>query len=324
MDRIEIVVCVDKWFVMPTGVMMYSVCMNNPNVDIRFHVIADDSVPELGKDDLREMVEKFSGKEIVFYDIDITRFPSFPKVSVNLTQASYYRLLLSEILSKELHKVLYLDGDMIVRHSLLPLWTVDLKEDIAIAAVSESSECNIEFYNRLQYSMSLGYFNAGVLLVNLDYWRNNNVVKIFFEYMINYPNRIIWLDQDVLNYVFRHNKTELPIKYNLERGHLAKTANYDYWKREQEVWEARRDPVIVHFTSIDKPWNRKLLQPPHPFSSTFFKYQEQTKWKGERIDKRSRKQRMRDFVEDLLRRCRIIRPCKIWRVSKFIDLDPID
>ena len=126
MDRIEIVVCVDKWFVMPTGVMMYSVCMNNPNVDIRFHVIADDSVPELGKDDLREMVEKFSGKEIVFYDIDITRFPSFPKVSVNLTQASYYRLLLSEILSKELHKVLYLDGDMIVRHSLLPLWTVDL------------------------------------------------------------------------------------------------------------------------------------------------------------------------------------------------------
>jgi lipopolysaccharide biosynthesis glycosyltransferase len=31
-EKIEIVACTDKWFVMPAGVMMYSVCVNNPDV----------------------------------------------------------------------------------------------------------------------------------------------------------------------------------------------------------------------------------------------------------------------------------------------------
>ena len=324
MDWIEIVVCIDKWFVMPTGVMMYSVCVNNPDIGIRFHVIVDDSVPESGKDDLRKMVDKFSGKDIVFYNIDITCFPSFPINTAHLSQASYYRLMLSEILDGDLHKVLYLDGDTIVRHSLLPLWNVDVR-DVAIAAVSDVSECDIRRFNILHYSMSLGYFNSGVMLINLDYWRDNNVAKDFYDYVKNYPDRLRFHDQDVLNYFFRHKKRELPIKYNLQREHLIKYKYpfYDYWKREKEVLEARRDPVIVHFTSLDKPWNRELLYQAHPFSSTFFKYQEQTEWKGHRTDKRSGKQHVKDFVGELLR-CVGIRHPQKRRVSIFVDLEPID
>ena len=41
---IHIVACLDHGFVMPTGVMMYSVCVNNPDVDINFHLIVDESV----------------------------------------------------------------------------------------------------------------------------------------------------------------------------------------------------------------------------------------------------------------------------------------
>ena len=44
----DIVASTDKWYVMPTGVMMYSVCVNNPDVEIVFHVIHDDSVTSKG------------------------------------------------------------------------------------------------------------------------------------------------------------------------------------------------------------------------------------------------------------------------------------
>lgn len=43
-ERIDIVACAHKWYVMPTGVMMLSVCMNNPDVDIVFHIVTDVSV----------------------------------------------------------------------------------------------------------------------------------------------------------------------------------------------------------------------------------------------------------------------------------------
>ena len=50
----DIVASTDKWYVMPTGVMMYSVCVNNPDVEIVFHVIHDDSVTSKDRRDLEE------------------------------------------------------------------------------------------------------------------------------------------------------------------------------------------------------------------------------------------------------------------------------
>ena len=148
-ERIDIVACTDKWFVMPTGVMMYSVCVNNPDVDIVFHVIHDDSVTSKNRRDLEKTVAEFKGKSIAFYHIDVTKFPCFPNVTTDtpITQASYYRLMLSEILPKSIQKVLYLDGDIIVRHSLLPLWNTNLK-DYAIGAVPDAFEIE---YSSIQH-----------------------------------------------------------------------------------------------------------------------------------------------------------------------------
>lgn len=47
--RMDIAACTDRHFVMPTGVMMQSVCVNNPDVDIVFHIIVDDNVTQKEK-----------------------------------------------------------------------------------------------------------------------------------------------------------------------------------------------------------------------------------------------------------------------------------
>jgi len=317
----DIVACIDKWFVMPTGVMMYSVCVNNPDVDIVFHVIHDDEVTSINRSDLEKTVASFGGKSILFYHIDVTKFPCFPNISsgVGVTKASYYRLLMSEILPENIHKVLYLDGDIIVRHSLLPLWNIDLGNR-AVGVVPDGI-VTMEFYNRLQYPPQLGYFNAGVILMNLDYWREHEVVNCFMDYLLNHAGILLFHDQDVLNVVFRESKIVLPIKYNLTNGFLWKKTQYDTKKYKHEVLEAREDPVIVHFAG-EKPWNSYRRGASHPFASTFFKYQSQTKWKGVIIDKRPFKLRVINYVTDMLRKYGL--KSQVPPLYEYIDIAPID
>lgn len=316
----DIVACSDKWFVMPTGVMMYSVCVNNPDVDIMFHVIHDDSVTNKDQRDLEETVAGFNGKSITFYHVDVKKIPCFPNVTTRITQATYYRLMLSEILPKTIGKVLYLDGDIIVRHSLLPLWNTNLK-DYAVGAVLDGSVGYLEYYHRLNIPLQLGYFNAGVLLVNLEYCREQNVVKDFFRILQEYADKLKYHDQDVLNVAFSDNKVLLPIKYNLMHGFLEKQPYHDYKQYENEVEQARKDPVIVHFSAA-KPWVGYLRQPKHPFANTFFKYQNQTKWKGVKIDRRPFKLRVINFVADTLRKYGL--KSQLPPLCEYIEIAPID
>lgn len=324
-EIINIVACTDKKFIMPTGVMMTSVCENNMDTDVVFHIIVDEDVNTDDCRDLKDAVTIYRGKSVLFYHAnDKMQKKSFPKgMNRNdITRTTYYRLFLAEILPQELDKVLYLDGDVIVRHSLLPLWNTNIEEK-AVAAAYDCSSGRIEYYNRLKYPFELGYFNAGVLLINLKYWREHQVLNDFISYMENHADSIRCHDQDVLNVVFRCRKVTVPLKYNLQHLFLLKKCDdYDYWKLEQEVLEARGDPCIVHFTSRWKPWRIYRRGWVHPFSSTWDKYQNMTKWKGVKYDYRTKSQRIRRYAGNILRRFGLLPPLR--QNSKFLTIAPID
>lgn len=320
-EKINIVACTDNWYVMPTGVMMYSVCVNNQESDITFHIIVDESVTLESKDNLKNTVEGFGNKRVVFYEINSHLIDNYPtrKEKITITQAAYYRLFLTDIVSPKISKVLYLDSDTIVRHSLTSLWEIDLS-DYALAAVTDMSSGKIEYYNRLRYPMELGYFNSGVLLINLDWWRKKNAVSLFIRYITNYSKRIKFQDQDVLNVVFSNQILSLPVTYNFQHGFLKKIPDYDYWKYEKEVEEARKDPIIVHYT-LGKPWE-KTIPDNHPFTSTFTKYQRQTIWRNcKKIDRRSTILKIRSVIGRILRFFRLRQRS---RSSIYIDVLPVD
>ena len=317
-EKIHIAVCLDNGYVMPTGVLMYSTCVNNQDVDIDFHVLIDESIDEKGQEDLKDTINKFHGKRVLFYSLKSVTALSFPLVKNHLTRAAYYRLFLSDILPSTIEKVLYLDGDIIVRHSLLSLWNTDLT-DYAVGTVMDVCDGDIKIYNRLRYSYQKGYFNSGVLFINLKYWRENHIVKEFIEYLTHYPERIKQEDQDVMNVVLQDKKLKLPVKYNLQTSFLSKDPCWDYWKYESEVKMGIEDPVIVHFTSNWKPWCT-YLRFPHPYRNTFLKYQSQTKWKNCNYDRRSLSKKIKNYIEDILRKLGIIKHLD----NIFIDIPPID
>lgn len=274
----DIVTCTDNKYVMPTGVMIYSACANNAQGSITFHIVIDESVTSDNQKKLEDTVTPFNN-QICFYKVDSTPFKSFPALNnrKTITQATYYRLFLAEILPQSVDKVIYLDGDVIVRHSLAELWNVDMN-GFAIAGAPISFGTVEDECVRLECPIEKGNFNAGVLLINLSYWRENNVLAMCVHFIMENSDKIVFHDQDVLNYVLRNNKTHLPIKFNFQSGFLYKKPTYSlqYW---EEVEATKMNPFIIHYTGA-KPWwvyNRHL----HPYRGTFFKYKNKTIWKNE-------------------------------------------
>ena len=314
----DIVVCTDKWNVMPMGVMMTSVCVNNPEMDTCFHIVIDEDVSCSQCNDLKGVVAPYRGKTVVFHAVPQSLLNHhFPNVDKRIPRATYFRLFLTELLPDNIHKVLYFDGDMIVRHSLTELWNVDVSA-YALAAVPDMREGTINRYNRLQYSPSLGYFNAGMLLINLKYWREHQVVDQFLDCMRKHQEQLVYHDQDIMNFVFHNQKLMLPIKYNFQHGHLWKEPLFDFRRYELQVAEARKDPVIIHYTG-GKPW-MSYIKYPNPYSSSFFKYQDMTKWKGIKVDNRSLKTKIRAFIGDMLRWMNLRPQIR----NDYIEIAPID
>ncbi len=314
---IDILICPDHNYIMPSGVMLESLFLNNKE-KIRIHTIVDDDVTQKDKEKLRSLVGDFGG-EIFFYNINPNEIDNYPGIGIiHITRAAYYRLFAADILSTDIHKVLYLDGDIIIRHSLSELWSEDIS-DVAIGCVMDMYAGVISIYNRLQLDFNHDYINSGVLIMNLDYWRHNNLISKSLQFIKEHPDMISKLvDQDVINKVLNKEKKLLSLKYNVQEGFFYKPCYsfINYWKYEKEIKEVRKDPVVLHYTGSTKPW---MTGCKHPLKSEFFKYQRLTEWADCNLVKPKAKIRLKTFIHDILIKLGIIDA-----KEKFVQLETAD
>lgn len=268
--KLHIVLCTDSNYVMPARVAISSVCVSNQGTEVLFHIVTDEqSKSEV--EILRQETEKWK-QRICFYVVDSGKCSSLPYgrfgQPTHASMASYYRLFLASLLPSDVDKLLYIDCDMIVRHPLDSLWQTDMN-GYAIAGVDDMSNMDADKYNTLKYYPAEGYFNAGMLLINLKYWRENYLENEFLDFARTYPERIVFHDQDILNYVLRDRKLRLPFTYNVQDGFLYDTIHFIMWPFEDEFNEAITDPCIVHYSIRFKPWHKDCL---HPWRDEYLKY----------------------------------------------------
>ncbi|MBE6330747.1 MAG: glycosyltransferase family 8 protein [Bacteroidales bacterium] len=277
-SSMHIVLCTDNRYVMPTGVLMQSIGQNNP-ASVHYHILVDEDFASDSREALADVARKFGG-ECSFYVISRSFTADLPfgkdGMPAHVSLATYYRLFLADVLPPDLHKVLYLDGDMIVRHSLQPLWDEPL-DGYAIAAVPDMSAPN----NAKRLGIN-DYFNAGTLLVNLDYWREHRSLDLFGDFLRMRGNEVVLHDQDVLNVVFANVVKRLPVTYNFQNGFILSHTHKQYNPSLQsEIDVCKTDPTIIHYTVYCKPWNIACF---HPYRDEWRKYQRQTQWKDFRYE----------------------------------------
>lgn len=280
----EIVISVNSIYVMPATVMLCSLFENNQESHIRIHALLGDN-EEQSRESIEKIVNKY-GKEVLFYHMMDYPLPDFPLDFTDyITKESYYRLYITEILPASIDKVLYLDSDLIVCNIITDLWNQDVT-GVAVAAVPGVTKANAQPADRLGYDVNKGYFNAGVLLINLKYWRENHLWEQFVKFIRENKGKLVYHDQDVLNYVLQDSKKDLPVRYNLERAKLFKDCYCLKNSPESEIEQAFYNPVIIHYTAKDKPWFSNCK---HPMKNYFEHYRQLTEWKDAPLGKRTDK-----------------------------------
>jgi len=193
-NGINIVFAADDNYAQHLGVAIFSAIENYHDDRPLFFHILDNGIGSENKKRLKAM-ERQKGARLIFYDIPGSLLADCPEVN-HLTKTSYARLLISELLPSDISKVIYLDADIVVLGNIAELYNQDLESYTlgAAADVMAREILRIYFYPGLSR-----YFNAGVLLINLDSWRRLGVKQKSLEFIRHHFNDIIRADQDILN-----------------------------------------------------------------------------------------------------------------------------
>ena len=260
----NILLSTDDNYVMPTGVLMTSIGENNGS-DVCYYILTNTEFSDESRDALTRVADKY-GNTISFHFItpEMTKTLPFGRDDQpgHVSIATYYRLFITEILPNDVHKILYLDGDMIVRHNLSELWNTDLS-GYAVGVVHDLDEVKESKDERLPYPMKdTGYFNAGMLLINVDYWRQNRCFKEFMAFIDKNQSAIIYHDQDVLNTVFYDKKKWLPLTFNFQTRFICLPEYQpDCSAFQDQIDRYKYDPSIIHYVVSDKPWKISCFCP---------------------------------------------------------------
>lgn len=140
-----------------------------------------------------------------------------------------------------------------------------------MAAVPDERTCDTENFERLNYPLENGYAAAGVLLINVDYWRKNNIQQKTLDFVFKNKEICVWHDQDALNKILNGTVKFCHIKYNVYE-HLYENENNYPALFNKEIKEAVENPVIIHFCSGRKPWT---FESRCPFTAIWLKLYKQ-------------------------------------------------
>lgn len=251
-DTIHIALGFDQNYVMPCGITIVSICENTP-CDIHFHAIIAEDVSDENKQKIESVVKKYS-KKITFYTIEGTQFDQLP-ANAHISRSTYNRFLIPDLLSSDIKKVLYVDTDIVAVKSLVSLWETELLDNEPAAMAIDARCSGVKEHNAIDIPLSQPYYNAGILLMNLECWRKENISRQCIDKIVehNYP----WMDQDALNVVIGNRVKKLHVRYNLQTPFMVEPESD--WEVERslyfdEIFMGKENPVILHYSQGRKPW----------------------------------------------------------------------
>lgn len=218
--------------------------------------------------------------------------------SHHVTPAAYLRLLTAEILPRDISKAIYLDSDVLVRDDLTALWKMPLGEhyclaapDIACPYIDARLGCEnfrranpylatfrpVPNYRELGMDGCAEYFNSGVMVMNLELWRRDQLAARMLQCLDeNRPHIWCW-DQYALNVVFHGRWGRLPVRWNQGARVLDFPSPETSPVDAVEFRQMLEDPAIVHFTTEFKPWHFHWQ---HLRGDQFFAALDETAWQG--------------------------------------------
>lgn len=200
---------------------------------------------------------------------------------------TYFRLLAPSLLPS-VRKAVYLDSDLVVLDDIAKLWDIDVEGHLLGAARDADTVGQIDGYDQgvgpyLANDLGLAdphrYFQAGVLLMNLEEFRRRTTPEQLLELATRRVWR--WLDQDVLNKIADGDYIRIDMSWNflydwvsIRRKFIIAQAPKDFRDEYDAARESRR---IIHYAGPDdRPW----LYPDCDLGYVFWEYARRSPYLG--------------------------------------------
>lgn len=189
--------------------------------------------------------------------------------------ASFLRLAVAEMLP-DLERVIYLDSDIAVDTSVVPLWETDLGGKACGAVVDgpNPTNGNVRAHDKVALLNLHGhYFNSGVLVIDIAAFRSLDILGRSLPLLSQADNTFDCPDQDILNILLDGEYMPLPTIWNV------RTSLYDaHWHAPDNEEEVTARGVIcgalrgiIHFSTHHKPWLNDILDF-HPLEHVWRRY----------------------------------------------------
>lgn len=213
--------------------------------------------------------------------VDISKYSEkFSKLFTHMhfTIETWFRLVMPDIL-KNYSKVLYLDSDLVVDEDVAKLYSRDI-DGYLLAATKDADTAGLyngydperkEYMdNVLKIKNPYEYFQAGVILFNLEVFRKEFKVENTLKHASSYEWKL--LDQDVLNGLAQGKVLFIDMSWNVMTDWAGVRVQDIISRAPKELHDAylraRNEPKIIHYAGGDKPWQKPAMD----LSDYFWKY----------------------------------------------------
>ncbi|HEM3213897.1 MULTISPECIES: glycosyltransferase family 8 protein [Streptococcus] len=277
----NIVYTLNDVFVPQVATSMCSILENSSMPKQAHFYLLSEGISSVNQKKLLEFVEKY-GASISFIELEkLENYFEFSFDTNGWSSIVLARLLIDKLLPEEVERIIYLDGDTLVLGDLFQLW----EEELGGKLIGMSPEPTVDSNRRADLDLgSHSYHNAGVMLIDLRGWRDNNIGSKILSYYQNKNGQLFANDQDAINGGVKEYIKTLSIAYNyfniydtypyktLEK--LSSPANFI----DKESYNlAKAKPVVIHYLGEERPWRRWNT---HKYRNEYHFYLEKTPWNG--------------------------------------------
>ena len=280
-DAVKVVFAVDDRYIPFLAVAIESLVNHSSKENNYLIKILHTDVSNVNK----RKIEKYKADNISIEFVDLNYY--IEKVKDKLytrdyyTNTTYFRLFLPE-LYPQYNKVLYLDSDIVILDDIAKLYNINMGDNLVAAAPDDIIQSNKVFQDYVEKVVGVSdykhYFNAGILLMNLDQLRKFKFQEKFL-YLLSTIKFSVAQDQDYLNRLCKGKVKLLSIAWN------RMPIPNDKIKIE--------DIKILHFNFACKPWHFEDVL----YKEFFWEYAKKTEFYEEILaikDNYTEEERFRD------------------------------
>lgn len=288
--KINVAYCSSDLFSEVCAVSIVSLFENNKHLEEINVYILEYKITEKNKKRFKEMANKYGRNIYLIQMPDPAEFFHDDRFNFDTVGRTFGRMIWGDILPKHVTKLISLDSDTMILGDIGELWNYNI-DGRPIAGVDDCMGA-VAMVKTQHLKEDTPHCNAGMYLIDLDVWRNENWTSLFYSYIKGLFDKGIALggyEEEVITHTLSDRFYILPPKFNLMT--LEQVFSYkELWTfrgplkyySEKEIEEAKKNPVLTHTTNFFYVKGRIFEKnSDHPQRANYEKYRAMTPWRDD-------------------------------------------